>query len=73
MCRCRFWISAFLVAIFVVVTRKTRFGRHIYAVGGNERAALLTGLRGLNRIKLWVYALGGALSAVAGLMRHRAP
>jgi ribose transport system permease protein len=61
------WISAVLVAVFAVVTRKTRFGRYLYAVGGNERAALLTGLR-VNRIKLWVYALGGALSGVAGLI-----
>lgn len=61
------WISAVLVAVFVVVTRKTRFGRHLYAVGGNERAALLTGLR-VNRVKLWVYTLGGGLAGVAGLI-----
>jgi ribose transport system permease protein len=61
------WISAALVALFVLVTRKTRLGRHIYAVGGNERAALLTGLN-VKRIKLWVYALGGGLAGVAGLI-----
>ncbi len=61
------WISGALVAVFTVVTRKTRFGRYLYAVGGNERAALLTGLR-VKRIKLWVYAIGGALSGVAGLI-----
>ena len=61
------WITAGLVAVFVVVTRKTRFGRYLYAVGGNERAALLTGLR-VNRIKLWVYTLGGGLAGVAGLL-----
>ena len=61
------WISAALVALFVVVTRKTRFGRHLYAVGGNERAALLTGLN-VNRIKLAVYTLGGGLAGVAGLI-----
>jgi ribose transport system permease protein len=60
-------IAAVLVVLFVVLTRKTRFGRHVYAVGGNERAALLTGLR-VRRIKLWVYALGGALAGVAGLI-----
>ena len=49
------------------MTRRTRFGRYIFAVGGNERAALLTGLR-VNRIKLWVYALGGAMAGVAGLI-----
>lgn len=61
------WITAGLVAVFVVVTRKTRFGRYLYAVGGNERAALLTGLR-VKRIKVWVYTLGGGLAGVAGLL-----
>ena len=61
------WITAALVAVFVVITRKTRFGRYLYAVGGNERAALLTGLR-VKRIKVWVYTLGGGLAGVAGLL-----
>lgn len=61
------WIGAGLVAVFVVLTRKTRFGRYLYAVGGNERAALLTGLR-VNRVKVWVYTLGGGLAGVAGLL-----
>lgn len=61
------WITAALVAVFIVVTRKMRFGRHLYAVGGNERAALLTGLR-VNRVKVWVYTLGGGLAGVAGLL-----
>jgi len=61
------WISAALVALFIVVTRRTRFGRHLYAVGGNERAASLSGLA-VPRIKLIVYTLGGGLAAVAGLL-----
>ena len=61
------WITALLVAVFVVLTRRTRFGRYLYAVGGNERASLLTGLR-VNRIKIWVYTLGGGLAGVAGLL-----
>jgi ribose transport system permease protein len=61
------WISAALVLIFIGVTRLTCFGRHLYAVGGNERAATLSGLA-VTRIKLMVYTLGGALSAVAGLL-----
>lgn len=61
------WISGSLVMLFVVVTRKTRFGRYIYAVGGNERAAVLSGLP-VNRIKLGVYALGGILAGVAGVI-----
>jgi ribose transport system permease protein len=61
------WIVALLVVVFVVVTKRTRFGRHIYAIGGSERAALLTGLR-VDRIKVAVYTLGGALAGVAGLI-----
>jgi ribose transport system permease protein len=61
------WIMAALTAVFMVVAQRTRFGRHLYAVGGNERAALLTGLR-VNRIKIAVYTLGGALAGVAGLI-----
>jgi len=61
------WIMLVLVAVFIVVTRRTRFGRHIYAVGGNERASRLTGLN-VPRIKLLVYTLAGALAGVAGLI-----
>jgi ribose transport system permease protein len=61
------WFSAVLAAIFVVVTRRTRFGRYLYAVGGNERAALLSGVN-VRRVKSIAYILGGALAAVAGLL-----
>jgi ribose transport system permease protein len=61
------WIMIAFTALFVVVTRRTRFGRHLYAVGGNERAARLTGLN-VSRIKIAVYTLAGALAAVAGLI-----
>lgn len=61
------WVSGVLVAVFVLVTRKTRLGRYLYAIGGNERAAQLTGLN-LRAIKVTVYTLGGALAGVAGLL-----
>jgi ribose transport system permease protein len=61
------WISAALVPVFVLVTRRTRFGRHLYAVGGNERAARLSGVN-VNRVKLLAYMLGGALAGVASLL-----
>jgi ribose transport system permease protein len=61
------WIAGSLVAVFVVVMKRTRFGRQVYAVGGNERAATLSGLN-VNRIKSLVYTLGGALAGVAGLL-----
>jgi ribose transport system permease protein len=61
------WISISLVAVFYFVSKNTVLGRYIYAVGGSEKA---TGFSGINvdRVKLWVYALGGALAAVAGLI-----
>ena len=61
------WISAALVAVFVVVTRRTRFGRYLYAVGGNERAAKLSGSTS-NAVKRHVYLLGGAFAGVAGFL-----
>jgi ribose transport system permease protein len=60
-------ISAVLVAVFILLMKRTRFGRNVYAVGGNERAATLSGLN-VNRIKLLVYMVGGGLSGVAGLL-----
>ena len=59
------WIAGGLVGVFVLLTKKTRLGRYIYAVGGNEQTARLSGLN-VNRIKVIVYTLAGALSAVAG-------
>jgi len=61
------WISAALVVIFYVVSRQTTLGRYIYAVGGSEKASAFSGVN-VDRIKIWVYALGGALAAVAGLI-----
>ena len=60
-------IAAGLIGLFIVVTQRTRFGRYLYAIGGNERAAQLSGID-VSRTKLWVYALGGMLSGVAGLL-----
>src|SRR6185436_231409 len=61
------WIVLALVASTLMVCHRTAFGRHLYAVGGSERAARLTGLR-VDRIKTAVYIAGGALSGVAGLL-----
>jgi ribose transport system permease protein len=61
------WISAALVVIFYFVSQNTMLGRYVYAVGGNEKATGYSGVN-VNRTKVWVYALGGALAAVAGLI-----
>ncbi|HPR62376.1 MAG TPA: ribose ABC transporter permease, partial [Prolixibacteraceae bacterium] len=45
------WISAIIVLAAVVLTKKTKLGRHIYAIGGNETASLLSGLK-INKVKM---------------------
>lgn len=46
---------------------KTPLGRHIYAVGGNERAATLSGVK-VNRVKMFVYMFSGFCAAIVGLV-----
>lgn len=61
------WISAVIIFGAVVLTNKTRLGRHIYAIGGNETAAELSGLK-IKKIKIIVYSIAGALSAIGGII-----
>lgn len=61
------WISAAVVLLMVFITRKTTFGRHIYAIGGNEKAAFLSGIN-INRIKLGVYGIAGMMAATGGIL-----
>ena len=51
----------------VLVTTRTRFGRHLYAIGGNPEAARLSGID-VKRVTLGVYMILGVLTAIAGLM-----
>jgi ribose transport system permease protein len=53
------------VAIFVL--RRTTFSRHVYAIGGNERAARLSGVP-VARVKIAVFAISGFLAALAGII-----
>ena len=53
-------------AFFWYLLRDTPFGRHVYAVGGDEKVARLSGVR-TKRVKLAVYVLCGVLAAMAGL------
>jgi ribose transport system permease protein len=61
------WISAVIVLIAVFLTRQTRLGRYIYAIGGNENAARLSGIN-INKVKVAVYTIAGGLAAVGGIM-----
>ena len=61
------WISCIIVAIAVFLTRQTRLGRYIYAIGGNENAARLSGIS-ISKVKIAVYTIAGALAAIGGVM-----
>ena len=56
-----------LILIYSFVTTKTTIGRHIYAFGGNEKAARLSGIE-TKRVFFWVYVNMGVLSAIAGIV-----
>ncbi|MEK6236301.1 MAG: ABC transporter permease, partial [Planctomycetales bacterium] len=65
------WIPAgvfcvMALAIWVLLSR-TVVGRHLYAMGGNEKAAELSGIR-TNRLKWMAYCIGAMLSSLAGIM-----
>jgi simple sugar transport system permease protein len=59
----------FLVAVltFGFILKYTAFGRYIYAIGGNEQAARLAGIR-VDQIKTAVYAVAGMLASLAGVL-----
>jgi erythritol transport system permease protein len=61
------WIMIVVAAIAILVTTRTPFGRRVFAVGGNERAAVLSGIP-TNRILVSVYVISGACAALAGLL-----
>ncbi|MBB3930136.1 ribose/xylose/arabinose/galactoside ABC-type transport system permease subunit [Kaistia hirudinis] len=60
-------LAVLVVAIYAFVTRRTKFGKHIYAVGGNEEAARLSGVN-VERTLITLYVLSGAMAALAGLV-----
>lgn len=60
-------IMVVLMLVFAVIMRRTRFGRHVYATGGNEHAARLSGVK-VDRIKLSVYVLSSTIAALAGVI-----
>ncbi|QPA30794.1 ABC transporter permease [Thermaerobacillus caldiproteolyticus] len=60
----------FMIVVYIAlyfVLKKTTFGRHTFAIGGNEEASRLSGIR-VDRLKIWIYSLTGGLSALAGII-----
>ena len=61
------WMMAVFALVAWLVTTRIPFGRHVYAIGGNERAAELSGVR-IKRTKTLVYMISGFCSAFVGLI-----
>jgi erythritol transport system permease protein len=61
------WILIAVALAAAYVARFTPLGRHIFAVGGNERAAALSGIR-VGRVKMFVYMFSGFCAAIVGLV-----
>ena len=61
------WLMAGLAGTGAFAAARTPFGRQVYAIGGNERAALLAGVR-VRRVKLGVYVISGFCAALVGLI-----
>lgn len=60
-------ILFFLIVIYSFVMNRMVAGRHIYAIGGNEKAARLSGVK-TKRVTFWVFVNMGALAALSGLI-----
>jgi erythritol transport system permease protein len=61
------WLMIVVGAVAAYVSAKTPLGRHLYAVGGNERAATLSGVK-VRRVKMLVYMFSGCCAALVGLV-----
>ncbi len=61
------WIMVVVFAAAWYLLNHTRFGRYVYALGGNESATRLSGIN-VDRVKIGVYAICGLLAALAGII-----
>lgn len=61
------WLMIAIAAVASMVAARTPFGRHVYAIGGNERAARLAGIR-IERVKVLTYCFSGACAGLVGLI-----
>jgi erythritol transport system permease protein len=61
------WLLIIVALAAAYIARSTPIGRHIFAVGGNERAARISGVR-VNMVKMFVYMFSGFCAAIVGLI-----
>jgi D-xylose transport system permease protein len=59
-------VLTLFLAIFIFITNKTTFGRHIYAIGGNADAAKLSGID-IKKITLVVFMINGLMASIGGI------
>ena len=60
-------VMGILIALFIFITKRLTFGRRIYAMGGNLKAAALSGIK-TERLTFYIFAIMGALAALAGMI-----
>lgn len=60
------WMLISFVIVYVVL-KNTTFGRHVYALGSNEEATLLSGIN-TGKVKVFVYSISGLLAALSGII-----
>lgn len=60
-------IMMVIVAVCWIVLRMTKFSRHVFAIGGNEECARLSGIK-VGNVKIKVYAICGAMAAITGIL-----
>ena len=60
-------ILGVLIIAYTIITTKTVFGRHVYAIGGNLSAAQLSGVK-VKQVNFWIFVNMGFLSAIAGVV-----
>ena len=60
-------LLAFLILTYSAVTKRSVFGRHVYAIGGNLSAAQLSGVK-VKKVNFWIFVNMGFLASVAGIV-----
>jgi len=61
------FIALLVAALGHLILSRSSFGRYVYAIGGNEEAARLSGIN-IRRVKLWIYSLCGMLAGLGGML-----